>query len=579
MKIIKGCITSFFFLCFSLSCFIGATNAQIPGDLMNNCNQWKINYPNGDEVKTLCVEDNNEFYYVNDTGDAIVFRAPIRSDNGTTPNSSYIRSELRERKVDGSSDIYWTTEGTHVIYVKQAITHLPINKSHLVATQIHGNKDDGIDDSMVLRLEDSHLFLSFNGGKLRDEITIKTDYDLGTLHEVIFIVNDGKHYCYYSEDGNLLVAYNNGDASAYLVKDGGNDYVMDLNYDETYFKIGNYTQSNAEREGSDTDDPSNYGEVVVYDFFVEHETAPVSGVVLSPSTLNLSIGGSYQLIETIIPTQASNKEVRYSSSDSDIVQVSANGFVFGMSAGSATITVTTDEGNYEATSLITVLEEPDGPNLALEKSVSGTGSHDGNNVVENLVDGFTSTRWSVSGYPQTATIDLGEIFSLERTELVCYENRAYQYTVSVSTAENGTYTQIVDRSQNVAQGTESNPIVDLLPNIEGQFIKITVTGAENYEGPWVSLLEFRAYGESLTSTENYISQEQVFIWPNPSNNLINLKGVEEFETLTIFDQMGKLVLKQSTIQSSIDISNLVSGLYVLKLANKQKTINHCIIKK
>ncbi|WP_298879125.1 polysaccharide lyase family 7 protein [uncultured Polaribacter sp.] len=218
--------------CFLSTCFIAVSFAQKPADLMSNCNQWKITYPNGSEVKTLCTEPSNEYFYVNNTGNAIVFRAPVRSDNGTTPNSSYIRSELRERETDGSKDIYWTTEGKHMVYVKQAITHLPINKSHLVATQIHGNKDDGIDDSMVLRLEDFHLFLSFNGGKLREDLTIKTNYILGTKHEVIFVVEDGKHYCYYSEDDNLLAAYNSGNADAYLVKDGENDFVMDLNYDE-----------------------------------------------------------------------------------------------------------------------------------------------------------------------------------------------------------------------------------------------------------------------------------------------------------------------------------------------------------
>ena len=197
-------------------------------------------------------------------------KLPIRSTNGSTPNSNYIRSELRERTADGSADIYWTTTGQHVVYSKQAITHLPINKDHLVATQIHGNKSDGIDDAMVLRLEGSHLFLSFNGGQLRSDLTIKTNYTLGTQHEVIFEIIDGKHYCYYSEDGNLANAYNSGNASSYLVKDGNNNYVMDIDYDETYFKIGNYTQSNPDREGSDTDDPDNYGEVYVYDFWVMH---------------------------------------------------------------------------------------------------------------------------------------------------------------------------------------------------------------------------------------------------------------------------------------------------------------------
>ncbi|WP_289847889.1 RICIN domain-containing protein [Reichenbachiella agariperforans] len=244
--------------------------ASVPSDLMDNCNQWKITYPNGVEDKTLCGESNNEYFYVNSAKNGIVFRTPIRSNNGTTPNSDYVRSELRERKTDGSSDVYWTTSGNHMVYVKQAITHLPINKDHLVATQIHGNKDDGIDDAMVLRLEGSHLFLSFNGGDLRSDLTIKTNYTLGTVHEVIFEVINGKHYCYYSENGNLASAYENGNASSYLVKDGSNSYVMNRSYDDAYFKIGNYTQSNAEKEGSDTGSSNNYGEVVVYDFFVEH---------------------------------------------------------------------------------------------------------------------------------------------------------------------------------------------------------------------------------------------------------------------------------------------------------------------
>ncbi|MGL1888688.1 MAG: polysaccharide lyase family 7 protein, partial [Reichenbachiella sp.] len=239
--------------------------ASIPSDLMDNCDQWKITYPDGVEDKTLCGESNNEYYFVNDDKNAIVFRVPIRSSNGSTPNSDYIRSELRERTADGNSDIYWTTSGTNVVYSKQAITHLPIVKNHLVATQIHGNKDDGIDDAMVLRLEGNHLFLSFNGGKLRDDVTVNSNYQLGTIHEVIFEVVNGKHYCYYSEDGNLASAYASGNASGYLVKDGSNSFVMDLDYDQSYFKIGNYTQSNPDKEGSETDNPNNYGEVLVYD--------------------------------------------------------------------------------------------------------------------------------------------------------------------------------------------------------------------------------------------------------------------------------------------------------------------------
>lgn len=563
------------FLSLSITSF-----AQIPASLMENCNQWKITYPTGDEDKTLCNEPNNEYFYVNGTGDAIIFRTPIRSNNGTTANSSYIRSELREREPDGSKDVYWTTEGRHEIYVKQAITHLPINKPHLVATQIHGNKDDGIDDSMVLRLENSHLFLSFNGGKLREDLTIKTNYVLGTKHEVIFVVEDGKHYCYYSEDGNLLNAYKNGTADSYLIKDGGNNYVLDLNYDETYFKVGNYTQSNAEKEGSDTDKANNYGEVLVYDFSVTHNEIAVTGVTLSPSTVNLSLSSTYQLNEIILPANATNKAVSFSSSDTGIAEVSSSGIVSPKSVGVATITVTTDEGNFKATSNITVVEDASGPNLALNKSITGTGTHHEDNDVTHLVDGLTNTRWSVSGFPQTAVIDLGATYSVARTELICYSDRAYQFTISISDTENGTFTKIVDRDNNTKSGTETSPILDVFSPVEGRFIKITTNGADKYTGSWVSLLELRIFEESSLKNDDTFSEvDEVVLWPNPALNTIHITGATNFEKLIIYDSIGKLILKLPIHGNTIDVSNLNPGLYVFRFTNENKTLVKRVIKK
>ncbi|WP_305852409.1 polysaccharide lyase family 7 protein [Lutibacter sp. A64] len=501
-KWLQNKILTTFFCVIAIVFTIPIMAQKVPSDLMDNCKQWKITYPTGEEDKTLCGEANNEFFYVNDAGDAIVFRTPIRSDNGTTPKSDNIRSELREREPDGSVDVYWTTEGSHLIYVKQAITHLPINKRKLVATQIHGNKEDGIDDSMVLRLEGTHLFLSFNGGKLRDNVTISTNYTLGTVHEVIFNVINGKHYCYYSEDGNLLNAYNNGNVDQYLVKVDGNDYVMDLNYDQSYFKVGNYTQSNAVEEGSDTDNPENYGEVLVYDFFVKHGDVAVSGVTLSPEYKDLLVGNTYQLSASVSPEGIVNSEVNYSTSNSAVATVDVNGLVTAVSKGSAIITVTTSEGGFINSSTINVMESAVGSNLALNKPIIGTGTSDGENVVSNLVDGLIATRWSVSGYPQAATVDLGEIYAIERTELVAYTDRDYKYTIAVATSENGPFTQIVDRSENTSPATELNPNINIFSVIEARFVKITVTGSENYTGDWISLLEFRVFGISTSVADD-----------------------------------------------------------------------------
>ncbi|WP_317197644.1 carbohydrate-binding protein [Neotamlana laminarinivorans] len=245
-----------------------------PWDFFENCNQWKITWVDGSEQKQLCSQGEvTGQYEVSDNQDALIFSVYLDGGElGTTSDQTgYSRSELREREEDGSSDVYWTTDGDHALYIQQAITHLPINKSHLVAGQIHGNKSEGIDDSMVVRLEDDHLFLSFNGGDLREDLTIKRGYTLGTKFEVIFRIIDGKHYCYYSEDGNLRTAYNNGNANNYLLSDGGNTVLMDIDYDDVYFKVGNYTQSNESTEEEYFGRSDNYGEVYVYAFNVNHK--------------------------------------------------------------------------------------------------------------------------------------------------------------------------------------------------------------------------------------------------------------------------------------------------------------------
>lgn len=570
-----------FTLSFLLICLTNTAIGQvIPANLMSNCKQWKITYPTGSEDKTLCDEQNNEYFYVNGTEDAIVFRTPVRSDNGTTTNSDYIRSELRERVQDGSSDIYWTTEGSHMVYVKQAITHLPINKSHLVATQIHGDKEAGIDDSMVMRLEDSHLFLSFNGGKLRDDVTIKTNYTLGDIHEVIFLVVDGKHYCYYAEDGKLLEAYNNNNASAYLIKDGGNDYVMDLNYDKSYFKVGNYTQSNADKEGDDTDNVENYGEVLVYDFSVKHDDVLATGVTLSPSSIDLLIGSTKELTASVVPLTASNIGVSYSSNNTSVATVgTTTGIVTAVAKGSATITVTTKDGDFTDISVINVVAPSVGDNLALNKPITGSGTHDGEYEPSNLVDGSTSTKWSVSGFPQSAIIDLGEVYTLGRTELICHSDRDYQYTVMASNTEDGTYTQIVDRSQNNTAGSTSNPIINDFVGVEGRFVKIIITGASTYTGSWMSLIEFRVFSGDPLSNEDFLNPDKIVISPNPASSRVNIVGAEDYHTLKIYDQVGKLIFSKSAKDKSVDVSELKSDMYIFRLFGDNKTISRRVIKK
>jgi uncharacterized protein YjdB len=80
----------------------------------------------------------------------------------------------------------------------------------------------------------------------------------------------------------------------------------------------------------------------------------VTGVTVSPTTATISVGGTQQLTATVSPSNATNKTVSWSSSNTSVATVNSSGLVSGVAAGTATITVTTQDGGKTATSSITV---------------------------------------------------------------------------------------------------------------------------------------------------------------------------------------------------------------------------------
>ena len=84
-------------------------------------------------------------------------------------------------------------------------------------------------------------------------------------------------------------------------------------------------------------------------------TQPVTSITLSPSSLNIHNSETSQLSATILPSNAANQEVEWSSSDTSVATVSSTGLVRGIRAGTCTITCTAKDGSgVSATCPVTV---------------------------------------------------------------------------------------------------------------------------------------------------------------------------------------------------------------------------------
>jgi len=81
---------------------------------------------------------------------------------------------------------------------------------------------------------------------------------------------------------------------------------------------------------------------------------PVTSINISSKTLSVNIGASNTLSATVLPANATSKEVTWKSSNSKIATVNESGKVTGIAKGSATITVTSVEGSKTATCKVTV---------------------------------------------------------------------------------------------------------------------------------------------------------------------------------------------------------------------------------
>lgn len=158
----------------------------------------------------------------------------------------------------------------------------------------------------------------------------------------------------------------------------------------------------------------------------------VTGVSLAFSSLELKLGDSSTLKVNIQPANASNKSVTWHSSDPTVVTVDAQGKLTAIKRGSATITVTTNDGEYTDTCLVVVVDQ-----LTLNENIETK------EIV--LYPTIVDQRIHISGLRNQSTI---QIISFLGQHIETWTTSERQFIVDASKLRKGYYIVVVSNDNN-----------------------------------------------------------------------------------------------------------------------------------
>ena len=153
---------------------------------------------------------------------------------------------------------------------------------------------------------------------------------------------------------------------------------------------------------------------------VTDEEVKISKITLNSSKETIYVGGSYQLKATISPQTATLRNITWESSNPSVAKVE-NGNVVAVSAGTATITASNDDGSVKATSVITVKKSTPTPTPSSSGKVTKVTLSAGQTtkyVGETLQLSTTVTPSSVTNYTATWSSSNSNVATVSNTGLV-----------------------------------------------------------------------------------------------------------------------------------------------------------------
>lgn len=311
----------------------------------------------------------------------------------------------------------------------------------------------------------------------------------------------------------------------------------------------------------------------------------VTSVSLSPSSASLNVGGTQQLTPTVLPANATNKSVTYSSNNTAVATVNTSGLITAVANGNATITVTTVDGSKTSTCAVTVSTTSTGGSYyTIKNRWTGAYLYDaGTNVGYGTTVSGNSYKWQKIAIDATYFVlknaATGELINIEgQTGTVqCNITDTTFWSAQWSSDYiDGTWTRLRNRWQ-------TGNII----HVENQTGSAQYGNSQDgwYSAQWQLEPTTVGTGKSALKVDDVSETEKIIgIHPNPSiNNEFNvlLPELENGDTasISVSDMNGKTVLTEKLSTSGKIDHRLASGIYIVNIISKDFKVTKKLIVK
>ncbi|QQY82005.1 Ig-like domain-containing protein [Tamlana sp. s12] len=315
-----------------------------------------------------------------------------------------------------------------------------------------------------------------------------------------------------------------------------------------------------------------------------NQPTTITSVTVSPSSAYAVTSDAIQLSAKVLPADASNKTVNWTTSNANIATVDANGLVTAISSGTVTITATAVDGGLQDSSVITFVDPSSSLIIEAEDLTSTSGTED-------------DSSWGGPGFGFRVNgewIDYGNTGDWAEYQVNIPESGFYQVTYHYATP--GSNTEITgtingtdfstDTFESTGEWTTPGTHIACAPlqvNAGTQTFKVTATGADVWQ--WnldkIELIKVPSDYAANMPCGGHLSVDEVqtnaiSFYPNPASDVLNITNLKGDEKISLYDFTGRFIGKLEA-SGTINISHIPSGVYLIHIVGNQTTFSKTLI--